>query len=170
MNIRGSVAIQKLQPKSLLDLANANSLMRLMNPDSEQPIDKYIRFRDNPQLWEQEMIDYGLNEEDRQVMHELLDNQCGVCSNQESMMELFMHPKVVNYGIKQVNAIRKGVAKKKKSVLDQAERELYHTQEELGTSKRLVDYCWDVQTGYSKGYSFSLLHTCGYSTIAVQEA
>lgn len=166
----GSVAIQKLQPKSLLDLANANSLMRLMNPDSEQPIDKYIRFRDNPQLWEQEMIDYGLNEEDRQVMHELLDNQCGVCSNQESMMELFMHPKVVNYGIKQVNAIRKGVAKKKKSVLDQAERELYHTQEELGTSKKLVDYCWDVQTGYSKGYSFSLLHTCGYSTIAVQEA
>ena len=70
MNIRGSVAIQKLQPRSLFDLANANSLMRLMNPDGEQPIDKYIRFRDNPQLWEQEMIDYGLDEEDRQLMHE----------------------------------------------------------------------------------------------------
>jgi DNA polymerase-3 subunit alpha len=165
----GSVAIQKLQPKSLLDLANANSLMRLMNPDGEQPLDKYIKFRDDPSLWEQEMIDYGLTEEERTIMHQQLDNQCGVCSNQESMMEMFMNPKISGFNIKEANLIRKAVAKKSAEALAEAEELFYKKGTELGTSKALMDYCWNVQTGYQKGYGFSLLHTDAYSTIAVQE-
>lgn len=165
----GSVAIQKLQPKSLLDLANANSLMRLMNPDGEQPLDKYIKFRDNPELWEQEMIEYGLTEEERAIMHQQLDNQCGVCSNQESMMEMFMNPKIGDFNIKEANLIRKAVAKKSAEALAEAEELFYKKGTELGTSKALMDYCWNVQTGYQKGYGFSILHTDAYSTIAVQE-
>jgi len=165
----GSVAIQKLQPRSLLDLANANSLMRLMNPDGEQPLDKYIKFKNNPQLWEQEMIDYGLTEEERTIMHQQLDNQCGVCSNQESMMEMFMNPKISNFNIKEANLIRKAVAKKSPEALAEAEELFYKKGKELGTSKVLMDYCWNVQTGYQKGYGFSLLHTDAYSTIAIQE-
>ena len=71
----GKEAIRKLLPHSLLDLANANSLMRLSSPNEEQPLDKYIRFKNNTELWEQEMIEWKLTEEERKVMHEELDNQ-----------------------------------------------------------------------------------------------
>lgn len=147
----GAVAIQKLQPRSLLDLANANSLMRLMNPNGEQPLDKYIRFRDNPQLWEQEMIDYGLTKEDRQILHEELDNQCGVCSNQESMMLMFMNDKIANFNIVEANLIRKAVAKKNPEALQESEKLFYKKGEEIHTNKKLLDYCWEVETGYQKG-------------------
>jgi DNA polymerase III subunit alpha len=165
----GSVAIQKLQPRTLLDLANANSLMRLMNPNEEQPLDKYIRFRKNPMLWEQEMIDYGLTKEERLIMHKELDNQYGVCSNQESMMEMFMNPKISNFNILEANLIRKAVAKKSEEALKEAEELFYKKGRELNTSENLLNYCWNVQTGYQKGYAFSLLHTDAYSTIAIQE-
>ena len=167
----GREAIKKLQPRNIVELANANALMRLMSKGSkEQPIDKYIRFKNNPMLWEQEMTDFGLNEEDRETMHELLDDQYGVCSNQESMMEMFMHPKVANYSVKEVNIIKKAIAKKQENLLKEAESLLYKRQKEIKTSKRLLDYCWEVQTGYQKGYSFSKPHCIAYSWIGYQEA
>ena len=148
----GKEAIKLLEPRSMVELANANALMRLMaQDDGESPMVKSVKFKNNPQLWEQEMIDYGLTEEDRLVMHELEDDEYGVCSNQESMMMMFMHPKVANYGVKEVNLIKKGIAKKRNDVLEQAEKELYKRQKEIGTSKKLVDYCWNVEAGYQKG-------------------
>ena len=167
----GKEAIKLLQPRSMVELANANALMRLMaQDDGESPMVKSVKFKNNPQLWEQEMIDYGLTEEDRLVMHELEDDEYGVCSNQESMMMMFMHPKVANYGVKEVNLIKKGIAKKRNDVLEQAEKELYKRQKEIGTSKKLVDYCWNVEAGYQKGYGFSRPHCVAYSWIAYQEA
>lgn len=166
----GGDTIKKLQPRSLVDLSNANALMRLMAQDGqEQPLDKYIKFKNNPNLWEKEMIDFGLNEEDRQVAHELLDDQCGVCSNQESMMEMFMHPKVANYSVKEVNKIKKGVAKKLEKVQKEAHEDLCTTQQKLHTSKKLVDYCWDVQTSYQLGYAFSKPHCIAYSWVGYQD-
>ena len=166
----GREAIRKLQPSNLLDLANANSLMRLMSPNGEQPIDKYIRFKNNPNEWDKEMIEFGLDDRDREILHKELDNQYGVCSNQESMMEMFMNPNIGNMGIKEVNGVRKAVAKKKPKLLQQFEKEFYNKAKELNVSEALAKYCWEIETGYQRGYSFSLLHTCAYSTIGVQEA
>lgn len=147
----GSEAIKKLQPRSLIDLANANSLMRLMNPNGEQPLDKYIRFRNNPQLWDEEMIEYGLSDEDRQILHKELDNQCGVCSNQESMMMMFMNPKISDFSIKEANLARKAIAKKDEKSLNNVQEIYYNQTYKLQTDKALADYCWEVQTGYQKG-------------------
>lgn len=147
----GNQAIEKLQPRSLLELANANSLMRLMNPNGEQPLDKYVRFRDNPIEWENEMVKYGLSESDRRILHNELDNQCGVCSNQESMMEMFMNPQISDFTIPEANMVRKGVGKKDEKVLAKAQELYYKKCEELNTSQKLANYCWEVQTGYQKG-------------------
>ncbi|NRU52656.1 PHP domain-containing protein [Clostridium beijerinckii] len=167
----GREAIKKLQPNNLIDMANANALMRLMSDSGdEQPLDKYIKFKNNPHLWEEEMIQYGLSEEDRKILHELLDDQCGVCSNQESMMEMFMDKRVADYGVKEVNLIKKGIAKKIEAIQKEAEKLLISRQQEIGTSKRLVDYCWNVQTSYQKGYAFSKPHCVAYSVIGYQEA
>lgn len=166
----GGECIKKLQPRNLVDLANANSLMRLMNPNGEQPIDKYIRFKNNPNEWDKEMIEYELTKEEREVLHSELDDQCGVCSNQESMMMLLRNPKVCNFSISEADKARKGVAKKMPEVLEEIKQLVFKKGEEIGTSKKMLEYCWNVQCGYSLGYSFSKLHTCGYSLIALQEA
>ena len=166
----GREAIRKLQPNNLIELANANALMRLMAEDGkEQPLDKYIRFKNNPQEWEQEMIDFGLTEKDRKICHRLLDDQNGVCSNQESMMEMFMDKEVADFGVKEANLAKKGIAKKLPKVQEQFEKLLYKRQKEINTSKKLVDYCWNVQTSYQKGYAFSKPHCVAYSIIGYQE-
>ena len=40
---------------------------------------------------------------------------------------------------------------------------------EIGTRKELLDYVWFVQIGMQKGYSFSVLHSLGYSYILLQQ-
>lgn len=134
--------------------------MRLMNPEGEQPLDKYIRFRNNPELWEKEMIDFGLTEEERLIMHEELDNQCGVCSNQESMMELVRNKNIAGFTIKESDYLRKAVAKKEEKTLQEVEKMFYKKGKELGTSIILLDYIWKVQVGYQKGWNVALVK-CG---------
>ena len=58
----GSQAAKKIKPKSILEMADANGLMRLMSSEKgqESPMEKYIRFKNNIQLWYQEMDKYGL--------------------------------------------------------------------------------------------------------------
>ena len=43
-------------------MADANGLMRLMTAEKgeETPMEKYIRFKNNINLWYQEMNEYGL--------------------------------------------------------------------------------------------------------------
>lgn len=58
--------------------------MRLMAIEGRQnPIDKYVDFRDNPNLWEDEMNKYGLTDKEKQWCHKYLDYCHGVASQQE---------------------------------------------------------------------------------------
>ena len=38
-------------------------------------MDRYVRIKKNPQEWEDEMIQYGLNERERAVLHKHLDSE-----------------------------------------------------------------------------------------------
>ena len=75
---QGLKTLNAIKPHSLLEVANANTLMRLMS-DGEQPLDKYVRFKNNPIEWEQEMVDFGLNEEERQLSDILPQGQDHSC-------------------------------------------------------------------------------------------
>lgn len=168
----GSECVRKLQPMNLTELGNANALMRLMveGEGSEQPIDKYLRFKEHPEQWEEEMRDYGLDEEDIRICHRLLDEDYGVSSTQESMMMMFMNEETTNFGLKEVNVLKKGVAKKIPELQEEFKNMVYTTMKEKHLSKPLIDYLLNVQTSYQKGYSFSKPHVIAYSLIAYQEA
>src|SRR5699024_4627074 len=49
----GSQAAKKIKPTSILEMADANGLMRLMTAEKgqESPMDKYIRFKNDINLW-----------------------------------------------------------------------------------------------------------------------
>ena len=137
-------ALHTINPKTLLELANTNSLMRLMS-DGEQPTDRYVRLRNNPEEWEQEMIDYGLNEEERTILHKHLDKDCGTLSSQEGLMLLTQDPQIANFDVPKSNIARKAIAKKKADVLEKAKKLFYECGEEIGSRKVFLDYIWNVQ-------------------------
>lgn len=149
----GMKTLQTIKPRSLVELANTNSLMRLVAEDGEQPAERYIRLRENPEQWEQEMIDYGLNEEERQAMHEHLDYDCGTLSNQEGMMLLCMDKRVAGFTIPQANSLRKAISKKDKAKIKKSKEEYYKCGLALGNRKVLLDYVMNVQIKMQEGLS-----------------
>lgn len=165
----GVKVLSVVKPHSLQELAAANTLMRLQ-ADGEQPMDRYVRIKANPQEWEDEMIRYGLNDKERAVLHKHLDGEYGVCSSQEQLMLLSMDENVVKFGVKEANYLRKSIAKKKPELRESMREEFFRRGKEIGTREVMLDYVWNVQFATQFGYSFSQLHTDGYSIVGIQEA
>ena len=141
---QGLKALNTIKPHSLLELAAANTLMRLQ-AEGEQPMDRYVRIKNNPQEWEQEMIDYGLNEYERGILHEHLDNEYGTCSSQEMLMLISMDKRIAGFGVREANMLRKANAKKKPELREDMRQEFLRRGKEIGTREVMLDYVWNVQ-------------------------
>jgi DNA polymerase III subunit alpha len=166
----GQQGIQLVHPRSLQELAITNAVMRLMAQDGgELPLAKYAKFKTCPQLWYDEMQNAGLNDEEVAVMEKYLKDRCGVADTQEVIMQIVMEPKVSNFNMKEANKLRKTIAKKNFRDIEGVKQMFYTKGQEVGTRKQLLDYVWNVQISMSLGYSFSAIHTSGYSLIAIQE-
>ena len=81
----GIQGIEQTHPANVDDLATLNSVIRLMAQEkgAETPVEKYARFRKHPEDWEQEMIEAGLIEAERNLLHKHLDTSSGLCIAQE---------------------------------------------------------------------------------------
>lgn len=155
----GRKGILAARPHNLFELTSLNGLIRLMTQEGEEDqIERFCRFKAHPELFEQEMVDAGLSEEQRKHMHDELDQYNGCAATQESFMVLSQ--KLAGYTLKQADALRKTVAKKKMNEITQ-QKELFYSQCE-GTQD-VKDYLWRVVIQPSLGYGFSLngsgLHT-----------
>lgn len=167
MGIQG---ISLVHPHSLQELAITNAVMRLMAQDGgELPLAKYAKFKSCPQLWYDEMNERGLNTDEIKIVEKYLKDRCGIADTQEVIMQLVMDSHISNFDMKEANKLRKTVAKKNFRDIEGVKALFYKKGEECGTRKCLLDYIWDVQISMSLGYSFSAIHTSGYSLIAIQE-
>jgi len=165
----GHQSVIKVKPENLLEAAVTNSLMRLMADGDEQPVDTYVKFKKNIDLWYDEMENYGLSEQEMKVMEKYLLEIYGVADTQEVVMQMVMDEKISNFTLTESNKFRKGIAKKIEKELKKAQELFYSKGREIGTSENLLNYVWNVQCKRQFGYSFSLLHTLAYSVIALQE-
>jgi len=161
----GRKGILATHPQNLFELTSVNGLIRLMTQeDDEDQIQRFVKFKSHPELFEYEMQAAGLNEEQRKIMHEELDRYNGCAATQESFMVLSQ--RLAGYSLKQADALRKTVAKKKMSEIT-AQHELFF--EQLGnTDQNVKEYLWRVIIAPSLGYGFSLNHALPYSIIGVQ--
>jgi DNA polymerase-3 subunit alpha len=165
----GYQAAIKVKPRNLLETAAANSLMRLMSDGEEQPIDTFIKFKNDINLWYSEMRSYGLNEEEMKILEKHLLKLNGVADTQESVMLLSMDEKISGFNVKLANKLRKAIAKRDEEALQEVHQEFFEKGRQLGTSDNLLTYVWEVQIKRQLGYAFSILHTMAYSIIALQE-
>ena len=166
----GSVAMAKARPENIRQLAEINSIMRLQAEGEEQPIDRYVRFRNNIDEWYQEMKEAGLTEDEVKILEKYLLQSNGVSGSQEVLMQILMDPEITNFTLKEANAARKAISKKIRDQIVQLEKDFYQKGEDLFTRKVFLDYVWEKCIKPQLGYSFSINHTVPYSVVALQEA
>lgn len=165
----GKEALAKIGATNIIDLTLANGLMRLAVPNGEQPMDKYIRYRNDIQEWYKDMSDYGLNQQEQNIYKRLLGKYHGLCISQETMMVMLMDKEICNFTLKEADLARKAVAKKNKKALIETENNLYQKGIDNGCRKIFLDYLWKVQIEMSKSYAFAFSHSHEYSTECLQE-
>lgn len=166
----GLATAKQVKPKSTMELAIANSLMRLMADESGvMPSETFTRYKNNIDLWYAEMHRYGLSNEEIKIMEKHLLANSGVCESQEGIMMISMDEHISNFSVKEANKLRKTIAKKKLAEIDSMHEMFMQKGRETGASDNLLNYVWNVQVKRQLGYSFSVLHSFGYSLIAVQE-
>lgn len=166
--IVGSQAILRVKPQSLTELAIANSVLRLMC-DGETPLETYAKYKENINLWYKELEPYNFSEEEIKVLEKHLLKLSGVADSQESVMMMSMDPHISNFSMAEANKLRKTIAKKKFREIEAMKELFFEKGKEAGTNINLLSYIWYVQISRQLGYSFSSIHTTGYSILAVQE-
>ena len=162
----GSQAAKKIKPESILEMADANGLMRLMTSEKgqETPMEKYIKYKNNIQLWYNEMDTYGLTKAEQKTLEPHFLKSHGVPPSQEQLMTMLMDKDICGFTLGEANKARKIVGKKQMSKIpDLREKVLAQAK-----SPCLGHYVWDCGIGPQMGYSFSVIHALAYSFIGFQ--
>jgi DNA polymerase III subunit alpha len=167
----GIQGIALTKPESVDDLATLNSVIRLMAQEkgAEQPLSKFARFKEDINLWYQEMEHYGLTEEEQKVLEPIIKISYGICESQEGFMQLVQMPECGGFDLTWADRLRKSIAKKNPADYEKLQKEYFAQVEAKGLSKRLCNYVWNVLVATSRGYGFNKSHTLAYSLIALQE-
>lgn len=162
--------VSKIKPSSLVELAQANSLMRLMPKGlSEAPIDTYVRFKNDINEWYRELEEWKIPKEYIPIMEEIMLTYKGVLDTQEGIMIASKHEKLTNFTTGEANLLRKSVAKKSPELMAKVEKLFYEKGADNNCPVQVLDYIWKVQIHRQLMYSFSILHTIAYTFIALQE-
>ena len=162
----GSQAAKKIKPTNIMEMADANGLMRLMTAEkgAETPMEKYIRYKNNLSLWYQEMDRAGLTKEEQAAVEPYFKQSYGVPPSQEQLMRMLMDDKICGFSLKEANAARKIVGKKQMAKIPELHQQIL----DKATSSALGKYIWECGVGPQMGYSFSIIHALAYSFIGVQ--
>lgn len=149
----GIQGIALTHPKSVDELAVLNSVIRLMaqKKGAEQPLNKFARFKENPQAWINEMNYYGLSEEEQELLRPILKISYGICESQEKFMQLVQIPECGGFDLDFADRLRKAIAKKKPKEYDSLTKEYFERVEEKHLSRPLCEYVWNVLVATSRG-------------------
>lgn len=162
----GGQAAKKIKPNTILEMADANGLMRLMTSEKgeETPMEKYIRFKNNIDLWYREMKEYGLTIEEQEALKPHFLKSHGVPPSQEQLMTMLMDENICNFSLADANNARKIVGKKQMSKIPDLKDQVLRQAK----SPCLGNYVWKHGIGPQMGYSFSIIHALAYSFIGFQ--
>lgn len=167
----GIQAIDMIQPTTLKELADINSVLRLMAADGKKaPLVVYKYRKENPRLWYSEMELVGLTENEVAILDDHVGETKGMCITQEQLMALVQEPRISNFTFSEADYVRKVIGKKKMSEIPMVHAKFIKQGLEQGNRRVFLDYIWDELFAVQLGYAFSIIHTVSYSIIALQEA
>lgn len=138
----GRQTLENIKAENFDEIAAANSLMRL-TADGEQPVDKFIRYKNDISEWEKDMDKYNLSKDEKALMHELMDSRYGVCDTQELLMQLAMNEKTAKFNLREGKALRKACAKQDPKKQEEQKVKFFEKGLANGTSENLLSYIWN---------------------------
>lgn len=162
----GSQTVKMLRPRSPREMANCNSVMRLMASEKggETPTERYKRMKDNMSRWYDEMSRWHLREVDQKTLENYYLETYATPAQQEDMMMILMDPDICGFSLKEANDARKICAKKQMNRIE----ELHELVLKKAVNQRLGEYVWETAIKPQMGYSFSLIHSLAYSFVGLQ--
>lgn len=113
----------------------------------ENPIDKYIRFKNNLSLWYAEMDKFGLTKEEQKVLEPHFKQSYGVPPSQEQMMLMLMDENICGFTLAEGNMARKIVGKKQMSKIPELRDKVLNSAK----SQALGEYVWKCGIGPQMG-------------------
>ena len=162
----GIQGIALTKPESVDDLATLNSVIRLMAQEkgAEQPLNKFARFKKNPNLWYKEMTDAGLSKEEQKLLEPVVKLSYGICESQEGFMQLVQMPECGGFDLSWADRLRKSIAKKNPAEYEKLQKEYFEQVKQKGLSFNLCNYVWNTLVATSRGYGFRKIESL-YSNI-----
>ena len=145
----GAQAAKKIKPTNILEMSDANGLMRLMTAEkgAQTPMEKYIEFKNNIDLWYLEMHKAGLTDEEQKILEPYFKSSYGVPPSQEQLMRMLMDEHICNFSLKEANAARKIVGKKQMAKIPELHQKILDT----ASSPALGKYVWERGVGPQMG-------------------
>lgn len=141
----GAQAAKKIKPRTPLEMADANGLMRLMTSEQgqETPMEKYVRFKNNISLWYKEMDTEGLTKQEQKVLEPHFLKSYGVPPSQEQLMTILLDQNICGFTLGEANSARKIVGKKLMNKIP----ELHEKVLAKAASPQLGKYVWQYGIG-----------------------
>lgn len=165
----GQAMIKKVKPSTLIEAVAISSIIRLMTEGGgEQPVDTFIRFKNDISQWYAEMDEFGLNEEEVKVFERHLLHLNGVADSQESIMLMSMDKKIAGFDLFLATKLRKLISKKKKDEALKFKDTIFEHVEKMGNRPNVAEYLWH-QIKRMLLYSFSVPHSLAYTVIGFEE-
>ena len=117
----------------------------------ERPLDRYCRIKEDINRWYQEVNDVGLSKEEIKIIEPYYLPNYGVPASQEDLMLVCLDPKIAHFTLKEANAARKTVAKKKVNEVPLL-KEKFISQ---CPSRILGEYVWETTMEPQMSYAFA---------------
>lgn len=144
----GLQAAKAIKPKNPIEMTMANALMRLMGEKGqERPLERYVRLKNNFDLWYKEVNDRGLKPHQIAILEKYYVPRFGVPAMQEDLMKVCMDKDIAHFTLKEANEARKIVAKKKMDQIG-ALKEKFISQCE---DENFGEYVWETTMGPQMG-------------------
>ena len=161
----GLQTAQSVKPVTPIQMTLANAMMRLMGEEGEErPVNRYIRLKNNINLWYDEVRNWGLSEEEIKILEPYYLPRSGVPATQEDLMMVCMDKNIAHFTLKDANTARKIVAKKQMNKIDEL-KEKFISQ---CPNRSFGEYVWKTTMGPQMGYAFALPHALAYSFVGIQ--
>lgn len=161
-------AMRKIKPNTFDEVAITNTIIRLQT-EGEQPIDKFVRYKQDINEWYQDMDKYGLTKHEQELMEKHLLPRTGICDTQEILMNIIIDPNIADGGLTFANKFRKSVGKKDEKKIENASQEFMKIMKENGQREEFARYILEEQFALQFSYAFSLPHVVAYTLVLMIE-
>ena len=138
----GSQTVKLLKPETPKEMANCNSVMRLMASEKggETPSDRYKRMKTDISQWYAEMQRWKLTEKEQKILERYYLESYATPAQQEDMMMILMDSDICDFSLAEANDARKLVAKKQMNRIE----ELHEKVLSKAKSPQLGNYVWET--------------------------